>query len=597
MPRCNECAKTSLDPEWCDHCGAELREHCAPTIATGHDLVIDGSRVSLIRRRCLGTAGFSSWDVARDDGTMMRLEILPRRRGTSPAARPPQHVLCDNTPFFPIDDASCGALVEVDAPLLLAEWVAGLHHPRTVDDVLPVWRRLIKCVARLHEDRHAVLEIAPWVVRLGRDAVTLVASPDVGVWAVPWGTRLGRDINLSTSPFASPSSRRSAIIEADHVVSPNDDRQSLGLLLFAMATGRLPPMDPRDGALHPQLPPRSLAPDMGVGFAPLIRRALRVEPTDADVAVSDAPNGTFVGDLGESAVRILSHRTRSDATATPTLRVAWSSHPGVARGQQGTTNQDRAFARLDTKAKVAIVAVFDGISTATYGNGEIAAQIALDVVNERTRDLPRMCPRGSDDRSFLRDVLEAANRSIVEHANREFAPFRCDPAEIMGSTATLALVRSHTLCVASIGDSPAILIRDGFTERLNRDHTTAVLAVCAGSDPATAMESVEAFALSRCLGNFVVTNDGALSPIALDCDIFSTPVRSGDRIVLCTDGLTGYVGDSEDEALDAIERIVSNERCPDRAAGRLIRNANAGGGGDNITAALVYVDAPGARLR
>ncbi|MGH2546502.1 MAG: Stp1/IreP family PP2C-type Ser/Thr phosphatase, partial [Actinomycetota bacterium] len=201
-----------------------------------------------------------------------------------------------------------------------------------------------------------------------------------------------------------------------------------------------------------------------------------------------------------------------------------------------------------------LFAVADGMGG--HQGGEVASKLALDTLREAT------------DGTALAQAVQDANRAVFEQAGR-------DPALAgMGTTLTAFLAEGDTLRLAHVGDSRAYLLRDGDLQRITTDHTVVEGLVEKGE--LTAQEATihpQRSILTRAIGvdGEVVVDQASIQP------------RPGDRLLLCSDGLTGMV----DEA--TIQRILEEYADPQAAAEALVDAANEAGGQDNITAVVVDV--------
>ena len=142
------------------------------------------------------------------------------------------------------------------------------------------------------------------------------------------------------------------------------------------------------------------------------------------------------------------------------------------------------------------------------------------------------------------------------------------------------LAGEGSLSLAHVGDSRAYLLHRGSLTQLTSDHSWVGEMVRRGElTPAQAAIHPHRSVITRALGT-----DGDLEP-----DIFEVPVEAGDRILLCSDGLTGMVSDSE------IAELLRRDEDPQAVAGLLVQAALAGGGEDNVTVVVVDVLPPGDR--
>jgi PPM family protein phosphatase len=145
----------------------------------------------------------------------------------------------------------------------------------------------------------------------------------------------------------------------------------------------------------------------------------------------------------------------------------------------------------------------------------------------------------------------------------------------MGTTVVAALFDADRATLVHVGDSRAYLFRDGELRRLTDDHSWVQEQVNAGI-------LSEDEAKSHPLKNVVTRALGGAAHVSVD--LIEVPVRSGDRFLLCSDGLTGMVPDE-----DLFARFQSVEGL-EKTVRQLIDVANDRGGVDNITAILVEVE-------
>jgi serine/threonine protein phosphatase PrpC len=211
-----------------------------------------------------------------------------------------------------------------------------------------------------------------------------------------------------------------------------------------------------------------------------------------------------------------------------------------------------------------LFAVADGMGG--HRGGEVASQLALETLEDLFR---------KGDRDLPEQVREA-NRVVFE---RSVLDRRVSG---MGTTLTAALVDDDRVRIAHVGDSRAYLLRDGELRQLTQDHTLVHRMVEEGEiSEAEAETHPQRSVLTRALGVEVM----------VDVDDRMVEVRPGDRILLCTDGLTSMVGEEE------IKEILSSHADPREAADRLVRVANEAGGVDNTTVIVLdFVEDGGTEL-
>jgi serine/threonine protein phosphatase PrpC len=236
------------------------------------------------------------------------------------------------------------------------------------------------------------------------------------------------------------------------------------------------------------------------------------------------------------------------------MRVNQSSLPGPGE------RTDSAHAHL--------FVVADGMGG--HAGGEVASQIAVNTVEECLLDslkwfLGAQGAEGDEVAKSLRAAVEVADREVFNAVDRRPALHR------MGSTLTLAFHHARELFVAHVGDSRAYLCRGGGLHRLTRDHTLFAELTRLGRPPAAAAAEQM---------RHVVTNVVGGVKAGVKADIVRVALEPGDRLLLCTDGLTDMLTNAE------IAAALAEHPQPEAACRQLVALANERGGRDNITAVL-----------
>jgi protein phosphatase len=144
----------------------------------------------------------------------------------------------------------------------------------------------------------------------------------------------------------------------------------------------------------------------------------------------------------------------------------------------------------------------------------------------------------------------------------------------MGTTLTLAYSLNDLLFVAHVGDSRCYLCRHGILYRLTRDHTLVEEMVRQGA------LSAEEAAQHR--WRHVITNVVGGNSAEVTVEVHKVHLEGGDRVLLCSDGLTEMLPEEE------IKQILHTEAEPEQACRRLVTRANEAGGRDNITAVVAH---------
>jgi serine/threonine protein phosphatase PrpC len=230
------------------------------------------------------------------------------------------------------------------------------------------------------------------------------------------------------------------------------------------------------------------------------------------------------------------------------MRYLWATatHQGMVRDQ----NEDSVYPTSSGESEdEVLVIVADGMGG--HVAGEVASRIAINAA--ASSDLE------------VSDRVAAGNRAIREEVAR-------DPQlEGMGTTMTLLRIVDDVATIGHIGDSRAYLLRDGELRQLTEDHTVAAEYVAQGQmSEEEAATHPQRHMLLRTLGLTRFVN----------VDEINVEMSSGDRILLCSDGLTEMVSDQKIAAALA-------DGTPDEVVWELVEMANDAGGVDNISVALV----------
>jgi protein phosphatase len=227
-------------------------------------------------------------------------------------------------------------------------------------------------------------------------------------------------------------------------------------------------------------------------------------------------------------------------------------------GRQRRENEDNAYVRAP------LFVVADGMGGAQAG--EVASALAVEAFQQPL-------PEDGPPEQRLAARVQEANRRIYETSRsaQEHAG--------MGTTLTATYLDDTDLAVAHVGDSRAYLFRDGKLTRLTQDHSLVEELVRRGKlTEEQAAEHPQRSIITRALG---IENDVLV-------DTWTYPVRAGDVVLMCSDGLTSMIGEPP------IVSVLASEHDLGAAADKLIAAANEAGGRDNITVVLFRVEDAGA---
>jgi PPM family protein phosphatase len=229
------------------------------------------------------------------------------------------------------------------------------------------------------------------------------------------------------------------------------------------------------------------------------------------------------------------------------MRFAFGERTDVGRGRP--ENEDSHLADPED----GLYAVADGMGG--HRAGEVASATAIDALKTAYLGGQRV------DRA-----IEAANTAVFAKA-AEDAAFRG-----MGTTLTAIALHDSTAELGHVGDSRAYLMRDGSVTQVTEDHSLVEQLVREGRlTPEEAQSHPQRAIITRALGI-----DAAVS-----VDTYRIDLKPGDRLMICSDGLTNMLSD------DTIAQTLRRHADPQQAADTLVDMANQAGGDDNITVILL----------
>ncbi len=233
----------------------------------------------------------------------------------------------------------------------------------------------------------------------------------------------------------------------------------------------------------------------------------------------------------------------------------------------GIAEEATGLQTLPLSAEAVVFAVSDGMGGALAG--EVASRMAVEIV----RDLmPRL--RGREEYRQL--TLQEQLRVAIEQANAAIHIESIVNAECrgMGATFTAVALAGDHACFAQVGDSRAHLIRQGQITRITKDQSVVQQLIDLG-------QITEEQAATHPRRNYILQALGATHEI--DVVVSYLPLRAGDRLLLCSDGLSGKLSNEE------MAQIVAEAADFQVACTQLIALANERGGEDNITVVVVQV--------
>lgn len=279
------------------------------------------------------------------------------------------------------------------------------------------------------------------------------------------------------------------------------------------------------------------------------------------------------------------------------MTLSLQAHGDKHVGQVREINEDEVFVKVvqaTGEEPVGLFIVCDGIGG--HAGGEFASKLAAETLRAELKELfnpvdPRKtvkldpetveaiaAGRPAPTRKLAATDMEDRIRRAIQRANQAvigLARARPEEAGDSGTTVTMAVIQGDTATIGNVGDSRTYLLRAGELAPITKDHSVVASLVAAGMiGPEEIYTHPQRNLIYRSLGG---------KPDA-EADISRLELRSGDRLLLCSDGLWEMVRDPQ------LAVIMEKAPSPKAACQRLIDAANANGGEDNISAVVVWVE-------
>ncbi len=244
-------------------------------------------------------------------------------------------------------------------------------------------------------------------------------------------------------------------------------------------------------------------------------------------------------------------------------RIAGLSDVGLKR----ELNEDNLMmieAESSTLGPYGIYIVADGLGG--HEAGEVASQITIDTIRNHHDQHP---PNGAPFNDWFNEAIMATNDKVLAYQESH------KEAEKMGSTLVMALVAGNMAHIANVGDSRAYHLANGEISQISVDHSLVERLVQIG-------QITREEARTHKQRNVVYSIIGEKR--RLEVGHYDLALSPGDRLLLCSDGLSGMVTDEE------LLSISQSEPDPALAARQMVSAAREAGGHDNITAILVQMN-------
>ena len=246
------------------------------------------------------------------------------------------------------------------------------------------------------------------------------------------------------------------------------------------------------------------------------------------------------------------------------LRLAAAGLTDVGRRRE--RNQDHVSHQVPSDERVledkgALFVVCDGMGG--HAAGEVASQMVVESLLEAYYS-----GADSDIITAVANAIKQANQAVFRYASEH------PEMKGMGTTCVALVVHGGRAYFVNIGDSRGYLVRNGVLRQITLDHSWVAEQVRAGL-------LSEEQARTHAHRNVITRSVGTQPNVS--ADLFIETLRDGDRVLLCSDGLHGYVDE------EFIEREMTTHDEPGTGAQHLINMANDNGGPDNITALVIHL--------
>jgi PPM family protein phosphatase len=590
---CSTCGQQSQDPEFCDHCNADLgkaSQNLPPEVCPLPD---GGIALALEQRHRLLSP--ESFIVLPSEGRSHRVHWISaydwRERGTQIEKRAGLRIASLPVGRF-IDDAAGRWLLYRAAEGTAPPWEPSLPAPLAELQRLSAYvHSLAFALEALHRESLVWLNFDPNALE---DAGPLQAE------SADWRRLRITNLDVELFPFQSmpervrvhPHFSAPEIVQfRGDDIGPRSDVYHLAMLAYYWLAGQLPDGLAGSGleSHEYELPfLRIFAPHLPEGIVTVLMRGLALTPSDRP-----ATPQAFAHFLDEAIINAYWRRSFTDPMHWD---IGGHTRTGRSKGELQRGNEDTILIKDDGQSALALVA--DGVSTCDVGSGGLASMMATIVIENALAE-------GCSHETYPALITSAAQRgsqgllewAIAQHCRADLEAGK----DLMGTTLTAAWIQGHEISLANLGDSRAYLVTDDAIEQLTVDGDLASDLLAEGTAPEEIRElGMMARALRECVGGCTKSENGELAIMPETCTprISRWPLVPGDVIVLCTDGLVeegfflepGTVADivrknkdrtAADLALILVEAADAMQRLPSIMEPE--------GFGDNISCVVIKV--------
>lgn len=456
---------------------------------------------------------------------------------------------------YPTVVKAIDTFAEGDSCYLVVEQLEGsdlayfmTRHPVTPQQSLDWLVQLCQSLSQLHRRGIVHLDLQPRYIVVGPDMQRVRLTGFDRARQLP----IQKGFSEYTPGYSPPE-------QYGHDQTAPDQRAdiyALGIIWLSLLTG-LKPVE------HQQRHPRS-----PFIFPPAaeLRPAIHPQINHLIACMTD-PNAErrfrSIDDVKRAVLDILAHSP---------LLAGYSTHVGRVR----EANEDSYLVQAvvshtqSQSGQMGIFIVADGMGGVQAGEqaSALAVKQTAKVITEQLNHW-NIDQADIDLAVLLRDAIKSANLLIHETARQQVA------LAGMGTTITAAVVRENFVHIGHVGDSRAYLVNQQAIEKITRDHSLVGRLLEIGQiTPEEAAVYPQRNLIYRSLGTYP----------EVEVDFYQRPLRPGDSILLCSDGLTNHLEDRE------IAEIVRAHVDPQIACQELINLTNARGGEDNITVLIIRLE-------
>lgn len=225
------------------------------------------------------------------------------------------------------------------------------------------------------------------------------------------------------------------------------------------------------------------------------------------------------------------------------------------------TNQDAyAFGHFDSGDAWAVVC--DGMGGVS--GGQVASTICVEKVSDALKRGYRKKMSVSSAKNLLSSAINAANSAVFKEAQENYE------LKGMGTTVVVVLVLNNIAVIAHVGDSRAYILNQESIKPVTKDHSFVQLLVDTG-------KITEEEAKVHPDRNVITRAVGIEHVVDVEFDVVD--INENEKLLICTDGLNGYVED--------VDILKTVNEYGDSSAEKLVETANNSGGRDNVTVVIV----------